>query len=90
MIAEGLKQPNGVAFKDGALYVITIDKVLRFDGIEDKLDNPQPTDISQTSSTCRRRRTTTGSLRRSGPTTRSIFDVGAPCNICEIDPGKYG
>ena len=47
VIAEGLKQPNGVAFKNGTLYVITIDKALRFDGIEDKLDSPQVTDVSE-------------------------------------------
>ena len=40
VVAEGQQQPNGLAFKDGTLYVITIDKVLRFDGIEDKLDRP--------------------------------------------------
>ena len=36
VIAEGLQQPNGLAFKNGALYVVTVDKVLRFDNIEDK------------------------------------------------------
>ena len=41
-IASGLTQPNGVAFKDGALYVLAINKVLRFDGIEAKLDAPAP------------------------------------------------
>ena len=46
-IASGLTQPNGVAFKDGALYVVAINKVLRFDGIEGKLDAPgTPTDLT--------------------------------------------
>ena len=36
VIAEGLQQPNGIAFKNGSLYVIAIDKALRFDDIEDK------------------------------------------------------
>jgi glucose/arabinose dehydrogenase len=31
-IASGLTQPNGVAFKDGALYVAEISKITRFDG----------------------------------------------------------
>src|SRR4051794_15872474 len=39
-IASGLTQPNGVAFKDGALYVVAINKVFRYDGIEGKLDAP--------------------------------------------------
>ena len=39
-IAQGLTQPNGLAFKDGALYVLAINRVFRYDNIEDKLDNP--------------------------------------------------
>ena len=89
MIAEGLKQPNGIAFKNGTLYVISIDKALRFDGIEDKLDaRSRPTSARRSS--CRRRRTTTGSSRPSAPTTSSTSRSASPCNICEIDTGKYG
>lgn len=33
-IATGLSMPNGVAFRDGALYVAEINRVWRFDGIE--------------------------------------------------------
>ena len=39
-IASGLDQPNGVAFRDGSLYVAEISRVVRFDGIEDRLDDP--------------------------------------------------
>jgi glucose/arabinose dehydrogenase len=39
-IAAGLDQPNGVAVKDGALYVAEISRVLRFDAIEQRLDQP--------------------------------------------------
>jgi glucose/arabinose dehydrogenase len=34
-ILQGLTQPNGLAFKDGALYVFAINKVFRYDNIED-------------------------------------------------------
>ena len=34
VLVDKLTQPNGVAFKDGNLYVVAIDKVLRYDGIE--------------------------------------------------------
>lgn len=34
IVVEGLTQPNGVAFKDGSLYVAAINPVLRFDDIE--------------------------------------------------------
>ena len=39
-IATGLNAPNGVAFRDGALYVAEISRILRFDGIESKLASP--------------------------------------------------
>src|SRR4051794_30496537 len=40
IVAQGLTQPNGLAVKDGALYVFAINRVFRYDNIEDKLDNP--------------------------------------------------
>ncbi len=40
MIASGLQQPNGVAMRNGALYVATASKLLRFDDIEKHLDAP--------------------------------------------------
>src|SRR5262245_63542852 len=35
VIAQGLHSPNGVAFKDSALYVAEISRVLRFDRLLD-------------------------------------------------------
>jgi len=46
VIAKGLSQPSGIAFKDGALYVATIPLLLKYDNIEASLDNPPaPTTI---------------------------------------------
>ena len=39
-IASGLDQPNGVAMRNGALYVATASRILRFDDIEKHLDAP--------------------------------------------------
>jgi len=39
-IASGLRQPNGVAVRHGALYVATTSQILRFDDIEKHLDAP--------------------------------------------------
>ncbi len=89
VIAEGLKQPNGVAFKDGKLYVISIDQALRFDGIEDKLDAPQPTDISEAiklpPSTHHNWK-----FAAVGPDNKLYISIGSPCNICEINTGMHG
>ena len=40
VIASGLEQPNGVAMRNGALYVATASQILRFDDIEKHLDAP--------------------------------------------------
>ena len=39
-VAEGLRMPNGVAFRDGALYVAEVSRILRYDGIESRLEAP--------------------------------------------------
>ena len=42
-ILKGLNMPTGVAFRDGALYVVAIDKLLRYDNAEKSLDSmPAP------------------------------------------------
>lgn len=38
-ILKGLNMPTGLAVKDGALYVIAVDKLIRYDDVENKLDN---------------------------------------------------
>src|ERR1700691_6805801 len=46
IIASGLYRPNGVAFKDGTLYIAELSKISKIDKIEDNLDNPpKPTVI---------------------------------------------
>ena len=39
-IATDLNMPNGVAFRDGSLYVAEVDRILRFDEIESRLEDP--------------------------------------------------
>lgn len=80
-IATGLNMPNGVAFKDGALYLAEVNKVWRYDNIEDNLDNiPEPVlvrgDFPE--------ETHHGwKFIRFGPDGKLYIPVGAPCNICE-------
>ena len=40
IIASGLNLPNGVAYKDGTLYVAEIDRIIRFDNIDQQLQDP--------------------------------------------------
>ncbi len=42
-ILKGLNMPTGIAYRDGALYVIAINKLLRYDNAEASLDKmPEP------------------------------------------------
>jgi len=89
-LLSGLTQPNGLAFKDGSLYVFAINKVLRYDNIEDKLDNPgDPVDLTKAYDL-------PDTIHHNwkyvaiGPDGKMYVQVGANCNICEINPGTHG
>jgi glucose/arabinose dehydrogenase len=89
ILIQGLTQPNGVAFKDGALYVVAIDKVLRYDGIEDKLDKvPEPIDLTNAFKLPPDQHHGWKFLAF-GPDGKLYVPVGAPCNICEVNPGIH-
>jgi glucose/arabinose dehydrogenase len=46
VVASGLYRPNGVAFKNGTLYIAELSKISKIDKIDDVLDNPpKPTVI---------------------------------------------
>ena len=40
-LASGLHRPNGIAFKNGTLYIAELSKVSKVDKIEDNLDSPE-------------------------------------------------
>ena len=44
-MASGLYRPNGIAFKNGTLYVAELSKVSKIDKVEDNLDSPKLTMI---------------------------------------------
>jgi len=88
-IASGLNSPNGVALKDGALYVAEINRILRFDAIEAGLDGgriPPPTVVTERFPSD----THHGwKFIAFGPDGKLYVPVGAPCNICAPDPDRY-
>ncbi|MBY6211416.1 sorbosone dehydrogenase family protein [Microbulbifer agarilyticus] len=80
VIAEGLKLPTGVAFKDGDLYVSAVTSILRFDNIESRLDNPpQPVVITDQFPDKHHG----WKYIAFGPDGWLYVPIGAPCNICE-------
>lgn len=86
-LARGLNMPNGVAFRDGALYVAEVNRVLRFDDIESHLDNPpQPVVVN---ARFPRDRHHGWKFIRFGPDGLLYVPVGAPCNICKSEDERY-
>ncbi|MEW6754552.1 MAG: PQQ-dependent sugar dehydrogenase [Candidatus Latescibacterota bacterium] len=79
-IDDGLNEPNGVALRDGDLYVAAVSRILRYDDVEARLsDAPEPVVV-------------TADLPDDpshgwkfiafGPDGMLYVPVGAPCNIC--------
>lgn len=86
VLAEDRFRPNGVAFRDGSLYLAEVNKISRWDSIEYKLDNPGPPILingdfpSETHHGWK--------YISFGPDDKLYIPVGAPCNVCnrEDDP----
>lgn len=86
-IAGGLNSPNGVAFKDGALYVAEISRLLRYDSIESRLGKPPaPVVLLDRLPTEEHHG---WKFIRFGPDGRLYFPVGAPCNTCFPEDTTY-
>jgi glucose/arabinose dehydrogenase len=86
-LARGLNMPNGVEFRDGALYVAEVNRVLRFDDIENHLDDPpQPVVVNDSFPQDRHHG---WKFIRFGPDGMLYVPVGAPCNICEPKDERY-
>ena len=86
ILASGLNRPNGVAFKDGDLYVAEVSRILRYRNIEAHLDNPpQPEIVNDAFPTDRAHG---WKFIRFGPDDLLYVPVGAPCNIC-VSPDPY-
>ena len=86
-IAQGLNMPNGVAFRNGALYVAEVNRVLRYDDIESRLSNPpKPVTLNDKFPEDRPHG---WKFIAFGPDGLLYVPVGAPCNICEPDANRY-
>lgn len=87
IIASGLNSPNGVAFRNGSLFVAEINRVLRYDNIENNLENPPkpfvvndnfPSDTHHG-----------WKFIAFGPDDKLYVPVGAPCNVCLMQDERY-
>lgn len=90
VLAQGLDMPNGVAFRNGSLYVAEVSRVVRYDNIETSLENPPapvvvndkfPSDHAHG-----------WKYIKFGPDGKLYVPVGMPCNICNMEgvDERYG
>jgi glucose/arabinose dehydrogenase len=83
-IASGLTSPNGVAFKEGSLFIGAISTIYRMDSIESRLANPpKPVVVYDKYPSDEHH-----GLRfiAFGPDGKLYVPVGAPCNVCDPNP----
>lgn len=87
-LAKDLVMPNGVAYKDGSLYVAEVNRILRFPDITKHLDNPgKPVVVYDKLPN----KTHHGwKFLRFGPDNKLYTAVGAPCNVCAPEEEIFG
>lgn len=86
IVIDKLNQPT-VTMHNGSLYVMAIDKVLRFDGIE-KNPTVQPVDLTANFKLPPEQHHNWKYIRF-GPDGKLYVPFGAPCNICELPTQEY-
>jgi glucose/arabinose dehydrogenase len=86
-VASGLNTPCGVAFKDGSLYVAEVNRILRFDDIENNLSTPPAYKVVYDKLPSDKHHG--WKFISFGPDGKLYIPVGAPCNVCEQENPVY-
>jgi glucose/arabinose dehydrogenase len=86
-VAKNLNTPNGVAWKNGDLYIATISSILKLENIDERLASPPaPVTVYGKYPTDRHHG---WKFIAFGPDEKLYVPVGAPCNICESKNPVY-
>lgn len=80
-IDSGLNMPNGIAFRDGDLYVAEVERVLRYRDIETRLDRPPEPEVLAIDLPSERHHG--WRYIAFGPDGKLYVSIGAPCNVCD-------
>ncbi|MBB3973710.1 PQQ-dependent sugar dehydrogenase [Hansschlegelia beijingensis] len=83
-VVSGMTLPNGIEFRNGALYVANAKEILRYDGVEDRLDAPPKPVVVYDKFPGESPHG--WKFLKIGPDGKLYVPVGAPCNVCEPDP----
>jgi glucose/arabinose dehydrogenase len=87
ILVKGLNMPNGVAFRNGSLYVAEVNRILRYDDIEKQIYFPPKPVIVNNSFP--RDKHHGWKYIAIGPDEMLYVPVGAPCNICKKEDPRY-
>lgn len=86
-VADGLDEPNGVAFRGGSLYVAEATRVIRYDRIEENLRKPpKPVLIGDRFPKADHHE---WKFIAFGPDGLLYVPVGAPCNVCNPEDQRF-
>jgi len=80
-LLKGLNAPNGIVFSKGTLYVAERDKITRYDGIENSLDNPPAAKVVVDGLDPQNQAGHFWKFLAMGPDGKLYYNVGAPGNI---------
>ena len=87
ILASGLTMPNGVAFRDGDLYIAEVSRISKLPAIESRLSNPgKPVMVYDQYP---KEAHHGWKYIAFGPDGKLYVPVGAPCNICEPKEAVY-
>jgi len=87
-IAQGLNMPNGVALRNGDLYVAEVHRIIKFPDIEKRLHNPGIPEIIFDDMP--QKKWHGWKFIKFGPDGKLYVPIGAPCNVCESDNPLFG
>ena len=80
-LLKGLNSPNGIVFDKGTLYVAERHRITRFDGIEDKLENPPAPIVVIDNLDPTKQAGHFWKYLAMGPDGKLYFNIGSPQNI---------
>ena len=86
-IDRDLHMPNGVAFRDGALYVAAVRQILRYDGVEQRLDDPPEPVVVRSDFPAENWHG--WRFIAFGPDGKLYMAIGAPCNSCLQEDERF-
>ena len=87
VLASGLNMPSGLAYRDGALYVAAVNRILKFPDVARDLEKPPKPEVVSDAYPSDRHHG--WKFIAFGPDGKLYVPVGAPCNICEVS-GLHG